>query len=369
MLFVIDGLGDKAYKKLNNKTPLEYASTPNLDFLARHSKLGLMYSIAKGIAPESDQAMISMLGNDVFKCYTGRGILEALGSGIKILPNKTYIRCNFCVQKKGVITEIEAQIKEKKVKELCKKLDRIVPKTRFFHAKGYRAILVVDNKHSNITNTHPGYRIFKKKVTTALPIAGRKLKVKKCKALDKQSRETAKIVNKFIAKASEILAKEEANFIITRGASSRLPKLKALLSWCSITEMPVEIAISKLSKMKVVKMSNNVVKDIKKALAKHSVYVQIKGPDAFAHRGNILGKVKAIEKIDKLIGKLLDMVEKTRFVVTADHSTCCDLRAHCKKPVPLMVTSAKPDNIASFSERSCKKGSLGVILGMGLLKV
>ena len=163
------------------------------------------------------------------------------------------------------------------------------------------------------------------------------------------------------------MAKEEANFIITRGASSRLPKLKALPSWCSITEMPVEIAISKLSKMKVIKMSNNVVKDIKKALAKHSVYVQVKGPDAFAHRGNILGKVKAIELIDKYyIKPLIQEVDLSEIaiLITSDHATPPKVKAHTDDPVPFIISwrRLKPDGIERFTEKECMyKGSLSII--------
>ena len=58
----IDGMGDLPTKSLKNKTPLEVAQTPNLDALATGGKTGLMYSVRKGVAPESDVAVISLLG-------------------------------------------------------------------------------------------------------------------------------------------------------------------------------------------------------------------------------------------------------------------------------------------------------------------
>ena len=59
---VIDGMGDLPIKELQNKTPLEAAETPNMDSLAETGKTGLMYPVKKGIAPESDVAVLSILG-------------------------------------------------------------------------------------------------------------------------------------------------------------------------------------------------------------------------------------------------------------------------------------------------------------------
>ena len=72
----IDGMGDLPDKRLGNKTPLEAAETPNMDALAGGGKTGLMYSVRKGVAPESDVAVISLLGYDPFKYSTGRGFNE-----------------------------------------------------------------------------------------------------------------------------------------------------------------------------------------------------------------------------------------------------------------------------------------------------
>ena len=70
---MLDGLGDGHYpcKEIGNRTPLEAAATPTMDMLAREGQTGLMYTVGKGIAPESDIAVISILGYDAMKYYTG----------------------------------------------------------------------------------------------------------------------------------------------------------------------------------------------------------------------------------------------------------------------------------------------------------
>ena len=80
IIVILDGAADKIGKK---KTPLEKANMPYINFLANYGQTGMMYPIKKEIAPESDQSMLSMLGFNPFKYYTGRGPLEAYGARIK----------------------------------------------------------------------------------------------------------------------------------------------------------------------------------------------------------------------------------------------------------------------------------------------
>jgi len=88
-------MGDLPTKEFDNKTPLEVAESPNLDYLTRNGKTGLMYSVRKGVALESDVAVVSILGYDPFKYSTGRGILEAVGAGVKVKDGDLALRCNF----------------------------------------------------------------------------------------------------------------------------------------------------------------------------------------------------------------------------------------------------------------------------------
>jgi len=48
VLVILDGVADLPVKQLNDKTPLEVADTPNLNFLANRGDLGLMNSVKPG---------------------------------------------------------------------------------------------------------------------------------------------------------------------------------------------------------------------------------------------------------------------------------------------------------------------------------
>ena len=71
ILVVLDGVSDLSVSIFGGKTPLEFAKTPNLDFLAKNGKLGYMYPHNKKITPGSDNALISIFGNDPRKCKRG----------------------------------------------------------------------------------------------------------------------------------------------------------------------------------------------------------------------------------------------------------------------------------------------------------
>src|SRR4030042_6549051 len=98
---VIDGMGDMPIKALGNKTPLEAAQTPSMNSLAKNGRTGLMYSVGRGVAPESDVAVISLLGYDPFKFSTGRGVIEAVGAGIDMEDGEGGVRGKFVTLGEG----------------------------------------------------------------------------------------------------------------------------------------------------------------------------------------------------------------------------------------------------------------------------
>jgi 2,3-bisphosphoglycerate-independent phosphoglycerate mutase len=49
-------------------------------------------------------------------------------------------------------------------------------------------------------------------------------------------------------------------------------------------------------------------------------------------------------------------------VITADHSTCCNLKRHCDELIPILISgSGDFENISKFSEKDCKSGKLGIL--------
>ncbi|MDP2907032.1 MAG: alkaline phosphatase family protein [Nanoarchaeota archaeon] len=370
IIIILDGLGDLPCKELNGKTPLEAASKPNLDFLAREGKTGMMYPIKKGWAPESDQAMISMLGFDVFKTYTGRGVLEAYGSNIDF-KGCVVSRCNFSKVENGVITQVQGASEEES-KRLAEELNSLMKDVKIVPTVGYRAVLLMKTRSSpKVSNTHPGYLIVKNYCSQAKPVAGKTLKVQKCKALVPGAKKTAEIINHITGLSEQNL---KGFTLITRGTGNKLPRLKKLKGkWALLADMPVEKAIGKIVGMTVLPKYpdlNKTFEVIKWNFEEFdNFYLQVKGPDGFGHKGMVKEKVASIEQIDKEFISKIKELPFDIICVTADHSTPCSMKSHSEHPTPFLIYGKEKDSVKEFSEKACSKGSLGFFEGKKMLKL
>ena len=83
VVFLLDGLADRAHEVLGGRTGNEAAATPNLDALAARGSTGLLYAVGPGRAPSSEVAHWSMLGYRPDE-FPGRAVFEALGRGQEV---------------------------------------------------------------------------------------------------------------------------------------------------------------------------------------------------------------------------------------------------------------------------------------------
>jgi 2,3-bisphosphoglycerate-independent phosphoglycerate mutase len=411
---VLDGLGDLPIKELNNKTPLEAALTPHMDRLAQKGATGIVYPVKKGIAPESDIAVISLLGYDAHKYYTGRGPLEAFAEGLAINDGNLALRVNFAT------LDVDAKtIKDRRVgrnltseeatalsKEINSKVTLSNATFEFKNTIGHRGVLVIRGMRSKlsgwITNTDPAYDregvfgVAKEKFENL--VAESKPMPKYENSLEAQ--EAAALLNEFTQKSHRVLNesllnkkrisenKLPANVILARDAGDSLPhfpKIDSLynIKFGSFVQMPVERGIALLTGIDVIDLPDSTghldvdypvwAKVALDSITKYGgIYVHIKGPDEPAHDGDFRKKKEIIEAIDKyffssLIPKL--DINNTIVAVTADHSTVCAIKAHSADPVPILICGGniKPDGSLSFSEKTARLGSLGEIIGQDIM--
>ena len=403
---VIDGLGDLPINELNGETPLGFAETPNLDELAGRGKLGLMYTVGKGIAPESDVAVISILGYDPSKYHVGRGPLEAFGAGLDMKDGDLALRCNFATlgaNRRIIDRRVGRSLTTEEAAELSKAINREVKlesfpaEFEFKNTLGHRAVLVIKSKDvplsAEISNTDPAYERVE---GMGVARAEFEMVLKEAVPLEdtEGARRAAALVNEFTEKSHEVLdgheinrrreaeGKLKANVILSRDAGNKVPKFFNInerygVRFACLADMPVERGISRLAGMHLIDLpppTKDVRADsairIRKLMENYSshdcFYIHIKGPDEPGHDGDYRRKVEIIEQIDRFFfGALLSRIDlkENLICVTADHSTPCILKAHSDDPVPLLIAGGKvkPDGIKRFSEEACKKGSLGVI--------
>ena len=95
-----DGMPDHKLPELGNKTPLEAANTPNLDYIAKTAQLfGMVKTIPDPLPPGSDVGNLTVLGYDPMTYYTGRSPLEAASIGVDLVPTDVTLRCNLVTLK------------------------------------------------------------------------------------------------------------------------------------------------------------------------------------------------------------------------------------------------------------------------------
>jgi 2,3-bisphosphoglycerate-independent phosphoglycerate mutase len=409
LLYVcLDGLGDEPVPELGDSTPLEAARTPTLDRLAAEGRQGLVYTVGRDVAPESDIAVFAILGYDPRLDHPGRGVLEALGVGMAFEDGDLAYRVNFATQEDGEILDrrVGRDLPSADAEALAGEVNRELklPGATFelrstVEHRGALVIRAGDGPLSaSVTNTDPAYRkegslgvaleTFESRVARAEPLNG-----------TDRARRAADLTNAFVEGAARILDASDANrrrraegrlpanLILTRDGGDHHPRLVPIKerfgpTWGCFVEMPVERGIALALGMAPVDAPTSMPRLAQYAawaeLAAEALggydalYIHIKGPDIPAHDGRAHDKLEVCEDIDLgFFTELLARIDRTRTIlaVTADHSTSCLRKAHTADPVPLLVNGAgvSPDATVAFGERAAGSGALGTMAGVEIV--
>ena len=406
---MLDGVGDLPHPDLAGKTPLEAATTKNMDMLAKNGIMGQVISVGKGIAPESDIAVFNMLGYKFqHSDYAGRGVVEAIGIGIDFKDGDLALRGNFAtLDNEGKIIDRRAgrKIEREDVEEISKEIEKEIkflnPNASVVVAPtvGHRVtVRLRDSKplSSEISNTDPAYgRVDGMGIAKAVSDF---MKIEKCIPLEqtKDAISAANLVNEFTEQSLEIMKKSDVNkrrsqknkkllnSILLRDAGNKYPNVKPIndlhsMNFSCIVDMPVEVGISNILKMKTYNAGGLTDYEEKASVAaqametENAIYVHLKGPDEFGHDGDAIGKMKNIEEIDKrFFGTLLDHIDvsKVAVMISADHSTPSIHKGHSADPVPVLISGdmITNDDTQRFTETEAKNGAIGLIEGAQVVK-
>jgi len=409
---ILDGLGDRPLPELGDRTPLEAAVTPNLDRLADSGRQGTVITVGKGIAPESDVAVMAVLGYDPMRYHAGRGPLEALGAGLRFRDGDLALRGNFATVGEGwsiVDRRVGRNLTSPEARALA---DAVTEQVRLQQgpadfvvraSRGHRCAVVIYPREgrlsAQISNTDPAYARLQG-LGVARAVAG--TTVEECQPLDDSPEAwiAAELVNEFTRKSREVMeshavnqrrrleGKMPGNAILVRDAGDHLPEVPSIqerfgLEFGCFVEMPVERGIATLLGMTVIEVppSEGNVEAVYREWAHRAadeitrhggLYLHLKGPDEPGHDGDAAAKRDIIALIDRaFFGELVPRLDlrEVLIAVTADHATPCGLKAHSDDPVPLLVAGGgvKPDGTHRYSEREAASGDLGTLTGVDIM--
>ncbi|MEM3442278.1 MAG: 2,3-bisphosphoglycerate-independent phosphoglycerate mutase [Candidatus Bathyarchaeia archaeon] len=394
ILVVGDGMADRPLKELEWRTPLEAAEKPSMDYIAKTGICGIMDPIAPGIPPGSDTATLALLGYDALKVYSGRGALEAVGSGIRISPGDVAFRCNFAtVDKNLVVLDRRAgRISNEDAASLAESLQQIRLKDSSFkfsfkNTIQHRAVLVLSGPKLSAAVSDSDPEAVGEKVLEIRPLDN-----------TQEAKITAKILNELTHNFHNTLKEHTvnkerikrgmppANIVLFRGAGT-LPNIKPLtemygLNAACIAAVALIRGVCKVAGMKLIDVGGATgtpqtdyaakAKAAVKALDTYDfVFLHVKAPDVASHDGNVKQKIEIIEKIDGMLGYILDNIslDSVYLALTADHTTFSITGRHEGDPVPIAITgpNVRRDDVEKFDERSCAKGGLNRIRGTDLM--
>ena len=409
LLYVcLDGLADDRIPELGDRTPLEAAETPFLDSLAERGRTGTVVTVGEGIAPESDIGVFGILGYDPNEEHPGRGVLEAVGSGMDFRDGDLAYRVNFATADGQTIVDrrVGRDLTSDQARTLAGEVNEglQLPDATFElrATVEHRGALVIRSRRgplsAQVTNTDPAYAR-QGRMGVALETFGDQ--VLAAKPIDDvpEAQVAAELTNAFVEGSRRILeaspvneerrraGKLAANLILTRDGGDRIPRLQPIKdrfgpAWGCFVEMPVERGIALLLGMDEVPAPRLDGSDqgfaAWAALAADALegydalYVHIKGPDVPAHDGRFVDKRDIIAAIDRgFFGEVLPRLDPARTVVAvlADHATSCLRKAHTADPVPLVVSGAgvSSDSSPAYGEAVAARGSLGRMRGIEVL--
>lgn len=371
-VLVGDGMADYSIPELGNKTPLEYAVTPNMDHLAKLGNIGLVSTVPQGLPPGSDVANLSLLGYEPSRYYSGRAPIEAASLGLKLSSEDTAFRCNLVtITNETMIDYSAGHIENDEAFQLIKELDNLLSSenVKFYPGTSYRHLVVIKNFPHGLKCTPP-HDITDKNTIPFLPKG-----------------DGEELIRDLMSKARLVLANSQTNktrllndkkpvtdiWLWGQGKTLTLPSLYERYnlkgSVISAVDLVRGLGILAGLQARIVQgatgyLGTNYSGKIAAAQSaletEDFVYVHVEAPDETSHEGSLSKKIQAIEEFDKyIVGEMVAYIKNnpnTRILIAPDHATPISLKTHSSEPVPFLIAGSgvKAQTNTAYCERAAQ---------------
>lgn len=381
-----DGMADWPVAELGNKTPLEYARTPNMDRIASLGVLGLTHTIPTGYPSGSDVGTMSLLGYDPSRYHTGRSPIEAASMGVELGPTDIAFRCNLVTlgtdaTGEEIMDDFSAgHITSPEASELIQSINRELgtQELAFYPGVSYRHLLVWHGGKEKMQTTPP-HDITGQTIRGCLP-AGEGSET--LLALMHQSR--AILASHSVNKKRQADGQKPASSIWLWGQGRR-PAVPTIherfgLDGSVISAVDLVRGIGVLAGLEVINvpgatgfLDTNYLGKAEYGLEslKHKdfLFLHVEATDEAGHMGAADKKVQALEDFDqKVVGTILAGLcdhDEWRILLMPDHATPVAIKTHSDDPVPFAILSSedfKRGNLkkVQYNEPSAK--STGIVV-------
>lgn len=385
-IVIMDGAADEPLDELGGQTVLEKAAIPNTDWISTHGRQGMVQTVPDGMLPASDVAIMSLLGYDPKKCYTGRAPLEAAAQGIEVAPSDWIFRCNLVTIADGMMRDHSAgHIDDVQALQLIKDLNEQLgsDEVTFYPGVRYRH-LMVHRGGPFAMELAPPHEILDEPVAKYIPRG-----------------KQGKVLAQIMAAAAKILGEHEVNkvrrdlnenpatniWLWGQGHKAQLQSFRQRFGVSAVVITAVDLlrGLAILMGMKNIEVegatgfidTNFVGKGLKaaEALASYDlVVVHVEAADEAGHSGMAAVKVEAVEQIDRhVVGPLLEAIKKYgqwRMMVLPDHPTPIRKRGHSAEAVPFALAGDGVSGVLHepYSEANGRRSGLRIERGCELME-
>ncbi|PKL49801.1 MAG: cofactor-independent phosphoglycerate mutase [Planctomycetes bacterium HGW-Planctomycetes-1] len=385
-IIIPDGAADEPIEQFGGKTIFEAAEIPNIDKISKAGRLGMVQTVAENMSPGSDVAMMSLLGYDPQRYYTGRAPIEAVAMNIPLEVTDWVFRCNLVtIADEQMADHSAGHISSPEGAKIVEDLNRVLgsKNVKFYPGVSYRHICVIKDVDFDVY-TEPSHDIIGRPIAKNLPRG-----------------KNAEILVNMMARSRQLLADHEINkirrdlgenpvssiWLWGQGKKAAMDSFESRfgLKGVAITAVDLVRGLAKLIGFDLIKVEgatgfadtnyNGKAEAAIKALEKYDiVFVHIEGPDEAGHAGNADLKKKAVERIDKyIVGPVYNALQKyesRRILVMPDHPTPVSHKAHTGQPVPFAMAGTGIDPLLNspFSEAEAAQSGLKIEKGCELME-
>jgi len=356
-LLIGDGMADFQVPELGGKTPLEYASTPNMDRIAREGVLGRAQTVPDGMAPGSDVANLALLGYDPARYYSGRAPIEAASLGVSLGPDDTALRCNLVTLQDGVMLDYSAgHVENDDARDIVAELQTALGNQtrRIYTGVSYRHLLVMAGLDPDMLRTVPPHDITGRPWRDHLPSGPGSA------ALLELMEEARKVLSSSVVNARR---RSRGKRPVTdvwlwgQGRGSKLPTIRERFgltgSVISAVDLVKGLGVLAGLRVRTVEgatgyLGTNYAGKVSAALEaldeEDLVYLHVEAPDETSHEGDVDKKIQAIEEFDRhVVGEMLAVrgrYPSLRLLIAPDHATPVSLKTHHSVAVPYALCGA-----------------------------
>jgi len=384
VLVIPDGAAD-VYRD-NGRSPFALADITYMDFIAREGVCGLMQTLYDDLPKESIVAQMGMLCWDPHLYYPrGRASCELLAlEGVQLNEGDIAFRANLVRMEGSVLASYNADyIYSSQARRLVDRVNESLrsefPAFELYHNSDFRNTLVmrqaqIDPRDLICPEPHESHGV---EFDSARLLTGR----------NEKGRRVAEQINNYLQRVAIVLEGEAGNMLFPWSASGvlNLPPFAEVSGFSGRTAivgcMDFLHGIAKAGRVESFKVGNGrpdtdyaskgakVVELLRKGY--EFVVCHINAPDEAAHMGDLAGKIRSLEMIDKFV--MGQIVNHFRFhpeqlggvMIVPDHYTNLPERVsqqrradiHSIHPVPFALWNGRErDSVCTFSEDTARAG-------------